>query len=225
MSWDQALYLVVIAVVVVVGAQWLRQQRRAYESMRLKWAQSRGWTYHGDVDSSLTDAYNFRPFTDSKKGQNIWVTSGNHRGFPFTLGVFQYNARRGDANTLFQHPWAWIECPLNWENIVIVIPRDTHDVRWRSALNCGQLAKVFSPLSQVLSAAPGFTFFIDSGRLGMVSTEYREDQSGAVHQAVDRAVERLGGTVVDNGHIYYDYEQLMMDMLNVLTSARMLIEK
>lgn len=223
MSWDQGLYLVVIAVIVVVGATWLRRQRRAYESMRRHWAQSQGWTYQGDADASLTDLHNFRPFTDSKKGRNIWVTSGTHKGLLFTLGVFEYNARRGDANTLFQHPWVWLDCPIDWEYVVIEIPRNVNDFRWRSALNYSQFATVFLPLCQALSAVPGFTFFIDSGRLGLVATEYLEDQSGPMHQAINTFVEKVGGTVVDNGHIYDDYEQLMSHLLDVATRARSLI--
>lgn len=247
MAWE-LLVLLIACVGSLLGATWRMGQRyRPRHRERETWAHSKGWTYLGEVDAALTDLHHFRPFTNTTTGRNLWVTTGIHRGYPFTLGVFESdNDTKVEGSATSPHdattaentsgpatpdrpsgpsyyPWVWMDCPADWEYFVVEIPREANDFRWRAALNHGQFSHAFLPLSQTLSAAPGFTFFIDVGRLGLVATDSLEDHSSLLHQLLDRIAEKSGATSVHEVHAYTDYEQLMSDILDVLADVRSLV--
>ena len=222
MSPGALVYLVVLACVCGAVALWLRHRSRDLTRQRESWALLHGWTYVGEADD-FTEDLHFAPFTRAPKGRNVWVVTGIHHHIRFSSGVFEYNARRADAPALFQHPWVWVDCPIEWQRNVVTIPSDPADTRWHPAFDDGSAAHVSPLLVRALSSAPGFTFFIGSGRLGLVAAHYLDDESAPLHQAINRFVERIGGSSVDKRHSYSDYEQMMEEKLTLLIHIRSLI--
>lgn len=151
------------------------------------------------------------------------MTSGSYEGAAFCLGVFECDGTDGGMSSARHYPWVWVDCPGAWDYLVVKIPRDQSDLRWRAVLNRGAVAAIFLPISQALSGAPGFTFFVDSGRLGLVATQAVQDRSGVYARALDCFAARWGIGCLDEACAYSDYEQLMGEKLALLAHVRSLL--